>query len=132
VLSKGHGPYPIGMLKLPRKAITERLLRVRLGLDQDWLIRDHHGKAYLPTELPEFITREHSEIEIRDLQSMLDRLVAAGCRRGVLIFCLQQLSPGAKEVLAGREWKSVPGKDGTGCRREKIAVIGHKRGFGSC
>ena len=41
----------------------------------------------------------------------MDRLVSAGCRREVLYFCLEQLSPAAKEVQAGREWVSVPGKN---------------------
>ena len=107
------------MLKVRRKEVTERLLRVRLGLDQDWLIRDEESTACLPTELPHFITREHSEREIKELETTLDRLVSAGCRRGVLIFCLQQLSPEAKEVLAGRERKFVPGKDDTDDVEEK-------------
>jgi hypothetical protein len=107
------------MPKLQRKAITERLLRVRLGLDQDWLIRDDHGKAYLPTHLPHFITHDHTKKEVEELETTLERLVAAGCRRGVLMFCLQQLSPGAKEVLAGRDWKFAAGKDGSDDVEEK-------------
>lgn len=110
--ASGDTPYPNGMPKLQRKGVTERLLRVRLGLDQDWLNRDEQGLAQLPTALPRFIAQEHSGREIKELEGTLDRLIAAGCRRGVLIFCLQQLSPEAKEVLAGRELKFAPGKDG--------------------
>jgi hypothetical protein len=99
-------PYPYGMSKPQRKKIAERLLRMRLGLDEDWLTPDDEDKAHLPAALPRFITHECSEREIEELETDLDRLAAAGCRRGVLIFCLRQLSPGAKEIQAGREWVS--------------------------
>jgi hypothetical protein len=89
-----------------RKKITERLLRMRLGLDEDWFTLDDEGKAQLPTALPGFVTHELSKREIKELEAALDRLVAAGCHRGVLIFCLLQLSPRAREIQAGGEWVS--------------------------
>jgi hypothetical protein len=102
----------IRMPKQERRRIDEQLLRERLGLDEDWIDRNEHGTVHLPSTLPRFIARVHSGREVEELNANLDRLVAAGCRREALYFCLQQLSPVAEETRAGREWASVPGKDG--------------------
>jgi hypothetical protein len=83
------------MAKDDRKKIAERLLRERLGLDEDWLNRDEDGTAHLPSALPRFLTQSLSRPALKALEQDLDRLVGAGCRRQALYFCLAQLNPEA-------------------------------------
>lgn len=98
------------MPKQDRKRIDDVLLRDRLGLDEDWLNRDEDGVPHLPSALPRFITHQGRE-RVTELEVSLERLVAAGCRRKVLNFCLQQLSPGAERLRHGQEWESVLGQE---------------------
>jgi hypothetical protein len=100
------------MTKQARKRIAELLLRQRLGLDEDWLNRDEDGTVRLPSSLPVYLAQRHSKQRLRALEEDLDRLVAEGCRREALYFCLAQLSPDVEEMRAGREWGSVASKDG--------------------
>lgn len=92
---------------MDRKKIAERLLRERLGLDEDWLNRDDDGAAHLPSSLPPFLAKRLSRPALRALGEDLDRLAAAGCRRQSLYFCLAQLSPEADwtrtQLLATRQ-----------------------------
>lgn len=91
------------MAEADRKKIDEMLLRERLGLDDDWLHRDDNGVAHLPMRLPSFIKpRLHSEMV--SLESAINRLVSAGCRRQALYFCLQELSPGTERSRRGLGW----------------------------
>jgi hypothetical protein len=83
------------MAKHDRKKIAERLLRERLGLDEDWLNRDDDGNAHLPSALPRFLAQRLSRSALKALEEDLDRLVEAGCRRQALYFCLAQLNPEA-------------------------------------
>jgi hypothetical protein len=97
------------MAKQERKRVDEVLLRERLGLDDDWLNRDADGTARLPRTSPRFIKDGHSEREIASLESAIDRLAAAGCRREAVYFCLRELSPAAERSRRGQEWVSAPG-----------------------
>lgn len=83
------------MAKDHRKKVAERLLRERLGLDEDWVNRDDDGNAHLPSALPQFLAQKHSRLALKALEEDLDRLVEAGCRRQALYFCLAQLNPEA-------------------------------------
>lgn len=83
------------MARDDRKRIAERLLRERLGLDEDWLNRDEDGTAHLPSALPRFLTQSLSRPALKALEQDLDQLVGAGCRRQALYFCLAQLNPEA-------------------------------------
>jgi hypothetical protein len=80
------------MAKHDRKKIAERLLRERLGLDEDWLNRDDDRNAHLPSALPRFLAQRLSRPALKALEEDLDRLVEAGCRRQALYFCLAQLN----------------------------------------
>ena len=104
----------LGSMKKPdRKRMDEVLLRERLGLDDDWLNRDEKGVAHIPKRLPAFIRRENSEEEVAEVEAAMNRLVAAGCRRQALYFCLQELSPAAERSRKGLGWvydKGVPVK----------------------
>jgi hypothetical protein len=65
-----------------------------------------------PDQLPEFIRTAQTKSEIADVEAAIDRLVAAGCSRRVIYFCLEQLSRNATEIRSGVEWTVVPSKDG--------------------
>jgi hypothetical protein len=95
------------MAKHDRKKIAERLLRERLGLDEDWLNRDEDGTAHQRSALPRFLAEKLSRPALRALQEDLDQLVEAGCRRQALFFCLAQLNPEAdwsrKQLVANKE-----------------------------
>ncbi len=99
------------MPKVDRKKIAERLLRERLGLDEDWLNRDDDGATHLPSSLPPFLAKRLSQEQLKKLEAELDQLVAAGCRREALYFCLALLSPCAEEFRAGSEPLSAPARD---------------------
>jgi hypothetical protein len=76
--------------------------------DNEWV-----EESSVPDALPAFIRKGRTGSEIADAEAATDRLVAAGCSRRVVYFCLEQLSPNAKEIRFGREWKAaVPSKDG--------------------
>jgi hypothetical protein len=49
---------------------------------------------------------------MKHVETDIGRLVAAGCRRPVIYFCLEELSPVAVAIRAGRRRVSVPRKDG--------------------
>jgi hypothetical protein len=83
------------MAKHDRKKIAERLLRERLGLDEDWLNRGDDSNAHLLSALPRFLALRLSRPALKSLEGDLDRLVEAGCRRQALYFCLAQLNPEA-------------------------------------
>ena len=83
--------------------MDEALLRDALRLDEDWLDRDENGVAHLPTRLPSFIKHERLHWEVVSLESAIDRLGSAGCRRQVLYFCLKELSPAAEQSRRGRK-----------------------------
>jgi hypothetical protein len=85
----------IHMAKDDRRKIAERLLRERLGLDEDWLNRDDNGTVHLPSALPRFLIQSLSRPALKALEEDLDRLAEAGCRRQALYFCLAQLNPQA-------------------------------------
>lgn len=110
--------------KQTRKRISDVLLEERLGLDHDWVDKwEQNGKlieeSLAPSELPRFIparieqnakkgrtmrtVQDKVEVqrlvkgEMRDLNSAIDQLVAGGCRRPVLYYCLEELSPESEE-----------------------------------
>ena len=83
--------------------MDEALLRDALRLDEDWLDRDENGVAHLPTRLPSFIKHGRLHWEVVSLESAIDRLGSAGCRRQVLYFCLKELSPAAEQSRRGRK-----------------------------
>lgn len=103
--------------KIDRKKIDEAVLAERLGLDEPWIERwEQDGKwiekSCAPDQLPEFIRSTHTETEIKDVEAVIDWLVAAGCSRPVIYFCIDMLSPSAEEIRSGREWTAVPSKVG--------------------
>jgi hypothetical protein len=91
------------MPKQDRKKTAELLLEERLGLSEDWLNRDQDGAVHLPSALPEYLTKKRSKQELKSLEEDLHRLVAAGCRKQALYFCIAQLSPEAERFRAGWE-----------------------------
>jgi hypothetical protein len=96
---------------IDRKRISEALLADRLGLNEFWIERwQQNGKwreeSGAPDQLPDFIRKNRKKPEIEDIESEIERLVTAGCRRQVVYFCLAQLSPEAAWFRAGGE--SVP------------------------
>jgi len=98
------------MARLDRNKVDEVLLRERLGLDENWSNRDEDGIAHLSKTPPSFIKQEYSEREIASFESAVDRLVAAGCRREAVYFCLRELSPAAAQSRRGQEWVAAPGQ----------------------
>lgn len=104
----------VRMAKPDRKRMDEALLRERLGLDDDWPDRDENGVARLPATLPQFIQQKPSK-QLCEVETAVNRLVAAGCRRQVLYFCLKELSPAAEQsrrerklVRVGEELRMEP------------------------
>jgi hypothetical protein len=97
---------------IDRKKINEALLADRLGLDEPWIERWQQGRGWRQESsalehFPKFIERGHSSAEIENIETDVDRLVAAGCQRSVVYFCLQQLSAGAQWLRAGGERRPV-------------------------
>ena len=93
---------------IDRKRISEALLADRLGLNEEWIERwEERGKireeSHMPDRLPAFIHKNYKKGEIEDIGREVERLVAAGCRRQVVYFCLAQLSPEANWFRAGGE-----------------------------
>lgn len=106
---------------IERKRISEALLADRLGLNEDWIERweergEHREELLAPDRLPGFIGKKYEkgqirrdESEVKGVESEVERLVAAGCQRRVVYFCLAQLSPEATRFRAGFERESVFG-----------------------
>ncbi len=88
-----------------RKRITEVLLIDRLGLNGEWADPDNLPKS-LPNKLSGNIAEKLPQSDKVEIEEELDRLVAVGCRRGVLYWCLQQLGPEQDRLRAGARWKS--------------------------
>lgn len=77
--------------KAARKRITEQVLIERLSLDEDWLDPDSlHVQFH--KQLPESLQSGKSSAMIRTIEQDIDRLVALGCHRGVVYWCLDRLS----------------------------------------
>jgi hypothetical protein len=96
---------------IARKRISEALLADRLGLNEEWIERwDGRGEIReesLPDRLPDFIRKKYEKDDINDIESEIERLVTAGCRRQAVHFCLAQLGPEAKWFRAGGEREPV-------------------------
>src|ERR1035441_1766091 len=102
-----------------RKAINEALLAEMLGLNDLWIERwEENGilreESCALDQLPEFLKRKLNEGEVEALEYRVDQLVAAGCQRPVVYFCLLQLSPAVERMRSG--WHLVgkpswPGED---------------------
>lgn len=123
-----------------RKAISEALLADRLGLNEPWIERwEENGiwreESSAPTELPRFICEKLQKGEIKDAQHRIDQLVAAGCQKAVIYFCLEQLSPAAEWIRSGGQDKVARAK-ASGyefqeqkkpiARREDLALVASK------
>jgi len=112
-----------GEERLARRWVEEAVLAERLGLNDDWIDRwEENGQvkeeSLAPFELPPFIRAtfeywetggqkvtskyEREEVERNVAERMnavndaIKRLVAAGCRKQVIYFCLEELSPRAE------------------------------------
>ncbi len=100
--------------QIDRKKISEELLADRLGLNDDWIDRweedgEWREESCAPDQLPEFIRKGHNKKEeIEDIENHIERLVAAGCSRRVVYFCVSQLSADAEWLRAGGDRKSIP------------------------
>jgi hypothetical protein len=97
---------------IDRKRISEALLADRLGLNEEWIERWEEGGKWreelqVPDGLPDFIRKKYKKGEIEDIGKEVERLVAAGCRRRVVYFCLAQLSPEATRLREGVEKEPV-------------------------
>jgi hypothetical protein len=77
--------------KAARKRITEQVLMERLSLDEEWLNPDNLP-LHFHQQLPRSLQRDKSPATIRDIERDVDRLVAVGCDRGVVYWCLEQLT----------------------------------------
>src|ERR1035441_6230337 len=102
---------------VPRARIDEALLADRLGLNDEWVERWEEGgkcveESLAPNRLPSFIQTTLGPPMVYRVEDYLNRLVAAGCRRPVLCFCLEQLSPEAVAAREGKRWRSVRREDG--------------------
>jgi len=108
-----------GEEKRIRHKIEEALLAERLGLNDDWIDRwEEDGEckeeSFAPNELPEFIQAQIEE-QLNDdhqitrygrkelvkeyldsVNEAVEQLVTAGCRKQVIYFCLNELSPEAE------------------------------------
>ena len=61
----------------------------------------------VPDQLPGFIRRSLEKDELQDVETFIDQLVAAGCQKCVIYFCLQQLSPASEWLRSGGFVKGV-------------------------
>jgi len=105
------------MTKVSRRKVEEALLADRMGLHEEWVERWEQGGKWLeesiaPARLPPFIRTTLSREKVYDVEGHIRRLEKAGCRRPVLYFCLQELSPEAAAMREERRRKLVPGIDG--------------------
>jgi hypothetical protein len=92
-----------------RNRIGEVLLAERLGLSDDW--KDPDNIPDLPQTLPPVAGRKMSPGEAKEVERQLGLLVACGCQRHVLYWCLAQLGPDADERRRGKERHLVPAED---------------------
>jgi hypothetical protein len=92
-----------------RKRISEVLLAERLHLNEDWM--DSENIANLPQTLPPVGGRKLSPGEAKAVEKQLALLVACGCRRPVLYWCLERLGPEADDERKGKVRYLVPGED---------------------
>jgi hypothetical protein len=83
-----------------RQRIATALIYERLGLDGDW--RDPDFEISLPETLPRNRDRILSSPEARELESGLARLVALGCNKRALYWCIGQLGSEAEEARQGK------------------------------
>lgn len=107
-----------------RKAVSEALLAERLGLNDPWIERwDENGalreESCAPDQLPEFLVEKLDKGEVEVLEHRVDQLVAAGCKRSVVYFCLQQLSPAAKWIRSGGHHVGIPSNPGEDWKIER-------------
>jgi hypothetical protein len=103
--------------RVPRTRVDEALLEDRLRLNDEWVEQWEEGgkcveDSLAPAGLPPFIQTTLSRPKVYRVEEYLNRLVAAGCRRPVLYFCLAELSSEAEAVREGRRRRSIPGEDG--------------------
>jgi hypothetical protein len=113
---RSHTPKP-PIAKVSRRKVEEALLAGRLGLDDDWVVRGEQGGKWLeeslaPDRLPPFIRDTLGPKGTDEVEGHIRKLEKAGCRRPVLYFCLEELSPEAVAIREGRRRKLVPGNDG--------------------
>jgi hypothetical protein len=90
-----------------RNRVAEVLLAERLGLSDDW--QDPDNIPDLPQTLPPVGGRKVPAGEAKEVENLLSLLVARGCRRPVLYWCLERLGPGADKVRKGQVKYLVPG-----------------------
>ncbi len=103
------------------------LLKEILGLNDPWIERSEEDGAWreesrAPDQLPRFIRKMLNEDEIATVERKVDQLVAAGCQRSVVYFCLQQLSPAAEWSRSGGHLEGVQAQQG-----EELASQKQKR-----
>ena len=103
------------------------LLKEILGLNDPWIERWEEDGAWreesrAPDQLPRFIRKMLNEDEIATVERKVDQLVAAGCQRSVVYFCLQQLSPAAEWSRSGGHLEGVQAQQG-----EELASQKQKR-----
>src|SRR5665213_2336453 len=95
-----------------RKAVSEVLLAEILGLNDPWIERWEESGTWREEScaldhLPRFIRKKLNEDEIATVEHKVDQLVAAGCQRSVVYFCLEQLSPASEWLRSGGHLKGV-------------------------
>ncbi len=103
------------------------LLKEILGLNDPWIERSEEDGAWreesrAPDQLPRFIRKMLNEDEIATVERKVVQLVAAGCQRSVVYFCLQQLSPAAEWSRSGGHLEGVQAQQG-----EELASQKQKR-----
>lgn len=86
-----------GEEKRVRHKVEEALLADRLSLDHDWIDRweedgQYKEESFAPEQVPTFIKGD-----VDAVNAAVDQLVAAGCRKQVVYFCLNELSPEAEK-----------------------------------
>src|SRR5579863_263857 len=118
-----------------RSPMSTLLLREALGFDYDWIdIWEENGvvkeESLAPESLPPFIADNFAEDAeknadpktergikaafdqyMKDVESYIDRLVAGGCNRRVIYFCLEELSPQREAMRRGHRRASRLGPD---------------------
>ncbi|MGA2607428.1 MAG: hypothetical protein ABSH01_08220 [Terriglobia bacterium] len=105
------------MTKVSRRRVEEALLADRLGLHEDWVERWEQGGKWVeesvaPAGVPPSIRATLGQDRTYKVEDHVRKLEKAGCRRAVLYFCLEQLSPEAAAMREGRRRKLVLGNDG--------------------
>ena len=102
---------------MSRHKLHEEVLEEVLSLRDEWIdvwksAGEWVEESLAPDKLPDFIRAGRSREEIKDVEAHIDRLVAAGCVRRVLYFCVDQLGPEAEANRYGLQMKSKPGAEG--------------------